>query len=108
MSFLMFYVTHPDEACARRIAGQLLDKKLIACANIFPVASAYWWQESVQHDHEWVSVLKTTPELEQSLEQAVAAMHPYDLPCILRFEVRANVAYEQWIRDSTKRVQADS
>ena len=104
MAFLMFYVTHPDEACARRIAESLLDEKLVACANIFPITSAYWWQESVQNDQEWVSILKTRPELEQALEQAVTALHPYEVPCILRFEVRANAAYEQWIRDSTKPV----
>jgi periplasmic divalent cation tolerance protein len=44
MAFLMFYVTHADEAAARRLADQLLERRLIACANIHPVSSAYWWE----------------------------------------------------------------
>lgn len=100
--FLLFYITHPDEATARRISEKLVAQRLAACANVFPIQSMYWWQDAVQQEGEWVSILKTTPELEQALEKAIMALHPYELPCILRFEVRANEAYENWIRESTK------
>ncbi|GAB4492328.1 MAG: divalent-cation tolerance protein CutA [Saprospiraceae bacterium] len=101
MAFLLFYVTHPDEATARRIAEHLVQKRLVACANIYPIASAYWWQGSVQHEGEWVSILKTRLELEQKLETEIQKIHPYEVPCILRYEVRANEAYEKWIISET-------
>lgn len=97
MAFLLFYITHPDEKSARDLSERLLNKRLVACANIFPVTSAYWWQGAIQHEGEWVSVVKTRLELEKNVEQEVQKIHPYKLPCILRFEVRANDAYEQWI-----------
>gem|GEM_PF-5063711 len=56
MPFLTFYITHPDEATARRIAGELVQERWAACANIFPIHSAYWWNGAVQNDAEWVSV----------------------------------------------------
>lgn len=102
MPFITFYITHPDEACARRITEHLLQERLIACANIFPVSSAYWWNGAIQNDSEWVSVVKTTVGLERELERAVEAIHPYDTPCIMRFETRANAAYEKWIQDSVR------
>jgi periplasmic divalent cation tolerance protein len=101
MPFLLFYITHPDETTARQIASQLVTRRLAACANIFPISSAYWWQGAVQEEGEWVSVLKTRLELESALEQAVQELHPYEVPCILRFEVRANEAYERWVEEST-------
>ncbi|MBK8194368.1 MAG: divalent-cation tolerance protein CutA [Lewinellaceae bacterium] len=101
MPFLLFYITHPDEQTARSIAEFLVKRRLVACANIFPVTSAYWWQQNIVHEGEWVSVLKTQPALEQHVEEAVRAQHPYEAPCILRFEVRANAEYEQWIVDET-------
>lgn len=101
MAFILFYVTHPDEATAQRIATQMVELRLAACANIFPIASAYWWNGAVQQENEWVSVLKTRPELEPRLEEAIRQIHPYEVPCILRFEVRANGDYEKWIADST-------
>jgi periplasmic divalent cation tolerance protein len=99
--FLIFYITHPDEATAKRIADELLERRLAACANIFHIQSAYWWEGAVQHDGEWVSLLKTRTDLESALEVAVRELHPYQTPCIMRYEVRANAAYEQWIIDST-------
>lgn len=101
MAFLLFYVTYPDEATAQQIATEMVEKRLAACANIFPVSSAYWWHGAVQQENEWVSVLKTRPELEFHLEEAIKQIHPYEVPCILRFEVRGNAAYEKWIVGST-------
>lgn len=102
MAFLLFYVTHPDEATARQIATQMVERRLAACANIFPISSAYWWNGAVQQENEWVSVLKTRPELEMHLEETIKQIHHYEVPCILRFEVRANEDYEKWILDSTE------
>lgn len=101
MAFLVFYVTHPNEETARRIAGRMVEERLAACANIFPIQSAYWWHGAVQHEGEWVSILKTRTELETALEQAIRKVHPYEVPCIVRYAARANTDYEQWIRDST-------
>jgi periplasmic divalent cation tolerance protein len=105
MPFLCCYITHPDEAAARRMAEHLLTERLIACANIFPVTSAYWWQGAVQQENEWVSLVKTSLELEAALESAVQRMHSYEVPCIMRFEARANETYEQWIAASVKKEQ---
>lgn len=102
MVFLLFYITHPDEETARRIAGQVVEDRLAACANIFPVRSAYWWNGAIQHEDEWVTVLKTRLDLEAELEASIRALHPYELPCILRYEVRANTDYENWIVSATQ------
>mgnify|MGYP001293300106 CR=1 FL=1 len=101
MAFLLFYVTHPDEETARRISTHLVTRRLAACANIFPVSSAYWWEGAVQQEGEWISILKTRSELEARLEAEVRTQHPYQTPCILRIEVRANADYEKWIVEST-------
>lgn len=105
MPFLLFYLTHPDEATARRVTDHLLERRLVACANIFPVASAYWWQGAIQGEGEWVSVVKSPLALEAAVEAEVLKIHPYETPCITRFEVRANAAYEKWIADSCPTVE---
>ncbi len=102
MSFLLFYVTHPNEETARHIAEKVVEDCLAACANIFPIRSAYWWNGAVQQENEWVSVLKTRLDLETDLEASIRGMHPYEVPCILRYEVRANTDYEKWIADATR------
>lgn len=103
-NMLLFYVTYPDEATARQISGALLAQKLIACYNLFPVASAYWWQGALQQDNEWVGLLKTVPEMEPSVEAAIRAIHPYETPCLMRLTVPANPDYEKWIRENIQAV----
>lgn len=102
MAFLIFHVTHPDEATARRIAEQVVRQRLAACANIFQIHSTYWWNGALQDEGEWVSLLKTSPERESALEAEIRKIHPYEVPCILRHEVRANEAYERWVREETQ------
>ncbi len=98
--FSVLYVTHPDEETARKLSRLLLEEKLIACANLFPIQSAYWWEGEVQTEGEWVSLLKTTSDLYPLVEQRLLKLHPYDTPCIIRTEVQANESYERWIRES--------
>ena len=102
MAFILLYVTHPSEAAARELGNRLLEEKRIACANYFPIHSGYWWQGAIQGDAEWASILKTVPEQWEALQERIASLHPYEVPCIIRIEAQANAAYEQWIRDSVR------
>ncbi len=101
MSFLIFYITHPDEFTARHIGQKMVELRLAACANYFPIQSSFWWQNNIQTESEWVSLLKTAHELSEELEHAIQTVHPYDVPCILRWEVQANEAYENWVHSET-------
>lgn len=100
MSFNFIYITHESEQAARTLTEALLQEKLIACANIFPITSAYWWQGAIAREGEWVSIVKTTLEKWESVKARIEALHPYEVPCIMRLEVEANEAYERWIRNS--------
>ncbi len=101
MAFLLLYVTHASEEEARRVAREMLEARLVACANIYPMESMYWWQGVIEQGPEWVSILKTSPERWEALEEALIRTHPYETPCIIKMEVSANQAYEDWIRAQT-------
>lgn len=96
---LLFYITFPDEAAARKTADLCVEKKLAACALCFPAQSRYFWEGQMQQEGEWVALLKTLPAAEQALETAVLSLHPYDIPCILRWPVAANASYQQWVEE---------
>ncbi|MBN8684806.1 MAG: divalent-cation tolerance protein CutA [Chitinophagales bacterium] len=104
MAFFICYVTHPDEACARRIGNAAVEQRLAACANYFPIGSAYWWDGAVQQEGEWVSLLKTSTARMPALEAFILSEHPYDTPCVMRLTANANIEYENWIEASTRGV----
>lgn len=98
MPFLLVYVTHPNEASAREMADQIVRGRLAACANIFPMHSEYWWLGKVETSDEWVTLFKTTQDGMEPLEARIIKLHSYEVPCIVRWEVKANTSYEDWIR----------
>ena len=102
MSFTLIYITTPNQQTAQDIAQQLVEKKLVACANIFPISSVYWWQGIVQSDEEVVLIVKTPNNLQAAVSKTVEQIHPYDTPCIMYWQVAANAKYEEWIHNSCK------
>ncbi len=102
MSFISIYITNKDEAAAQSIADHLIERKVVACANLFPIKSAYWWKGEIAKEEEWVALVKTVPEKWGHVCEIVENIHPYETPCIMKTEVEANLAYENWIRESVE------
>lgn len=96
----MFYVTHPSEEVAREIANTVVEEKLAACANVLPVGNIYWWEGDVKNGDEYVTIFKTTYKKAPYLEQKIEEIHPYEVPCIMRWEFQCNITYERWLRES--------
>lgn len=95
------YVTHESDLEAEKIIAVLLEKKLIACANVFPIQSYYSWKNKVKKETEVVSLLKTRPENLEKCIRIIKDIHPYETPCILQYQVEANEEYYHWLRQST-------
>ncbi len=99
MSFISIYITNATEQSAKDISSYLIEKKLIACANIYPVSSIYWWEGAIQQEPEWVALVKTTKEHWEKIKSEIEKKHPYEVPCIMKTEVEANESYEAWINE---------
>ena len=84
------------------MAEQLLNLKMIACVNYLPIEAAYWWQGEINSGEEFVTILKTRTENWAKLKAKIEQLHPYETPCIIKFNVEANQAYEDWIEAETR------
>ncbi len=100
MEIMVFYITCPDEATASSIIHQLIDHKLAACGNIFPVKSEYIWMNAYCNENEYVAWVKTMPAAEANIESMVKKIHPYETPCIMRWRVAVNEEYGKWVESS--------
>ena len=93
----LIYITCKDEREAEKISLHLLRKRIIACANIFPIKSAYWWKGKITKSNEHVMIAKTSNKNFKKLEFEVKKMHSYEIPCILRINASANKEYNEWM-----------
>ncbi|MDZ7730509.1 MAG: divalent-cation tolerance protein CutA [Natrialbaceae archaeon] len=90
------YCTVPP-AVADDIAETLVSERLAACVNRFPIRSTYWWEGSIEDEDEVAMLVKTTETAFPALCDRIEALHPYDVPCIERFDESEGLeAYLNW------------
>ena len=94
----LVYITCRDEKEAEKISMRLLKKRLIACANIFPIKSMYWWNNKIAKHGENVIIAKTSSKNFRKVENEVKKMHSYEIPCILKINAAANSDYWAWAK----------
>jgi periplasmic divalent cation tolerance protein len=87
---------------ARRIAEALVARRLGACAQISEIDSFFVWDGALRDTKEFRLLLKTTADRYDAVEQAILALHPYDLPAVhaIAFD-RVHAPYGAWIADSS-------
>ena len=87
---------------ARAIAGSLVERRLAAGAQLFPIDSIYRWQSEVVEDSEVVVLVKTRLDRFEAIRALVEEMHSYDVPPIVMLEMTAaNQPYLDWIDQNT-------
>ena len=90
MSVALIWSPFENEEAAAKAASQLLDERLVACANIVPgLRSLYVWHDERGEASECGALFKTTGAL---LDRAVARLceiHPYETPAITGWRVDA-------------------
>ncbi len=103
MNFSWIYVTAKDEDEARKIAQALLEKHLIACANMFSVKSLYWWKGAIEDESEVAMIMKTRNEHKDKIISEIKAIHSYEIPCIEFLSIEdGNPDFLRWIGEETK------
>lgn len=99
---LIGFITCSSAEEAQKIADSLLQKKLIACANIVKeINSSYWWKGKIEHAEEALLILKTHEGLEAKIIAEAKKVHSYELPSIEFIKAESYKGIEEWIKDST-------
>lgn len=98
------YTTFPDVMMAKSISAELLNRSLIACANIFPAHIAmYKWDGAVQQDDEIAVIYKTSGDKLNDLEKTYVELHPYDVPCFVAIDVDdGHEPFMKWVQTEVK------
>ena len=98
----MAYVTAPDRRTARGIARAIVERRLAACANLWPVESFYRWRGKREQASEFVIVFKTRAAIVPRLIREVRRMHPSKVPCIVSYPMGPALGeYLDWIDAET-------
>ncbi len=94
-----FYITCEKKKEARVISETLVERKLIACANIIDnVESIFSWNKKINRSKEALIVGKTMSKNVQKIIRLVKKIHSYENPCVIFFDIKnGNVDFLKWI-----------
>lgn len=100
---LVAFTTVPSAEAGSTLVRALVERRLVACGTVLPGAvSIYRWKGEVQQQDEALVMLKTTAARWRVLAEAVAELHPYEVPELIAVPAHAGLpAYLQWVSDET-------
>lgn len=99
--FSIIYITAGDMAEARMIGRKLVEERLAACANIFPITSIFRWKGSIDETNEFAIIVKTRSDKVKEIEKRVKEIHSYEVPCVVSFKIEEGlIDYLNWIDES--------
>jgi periplasmic divalent cation tolerance protein len=101
--FAIVMTTCGDKPNAELIATHLVEARLSACVQIFPIESIYRWEGEVQHANEWMLFCKIKSNDYAKVEEAISAAHTYTNPEIVEVGIENGAqAYLAWIASATR------
>ena len=104
MSVVSVYVLFANDEEAERIGRTAVEERLAACINILgPVRSIYRWQGEVESADEVAAILKTSLVQVDALMTRIAALHSYELPCIVTWPIDKVLGdYADWVEANVR------
>ncbi len=100
---IVVVTTVGTRAEARAMARTLVERQLVACAQIAEIESFYRWDGGTRDDGEFRLWLKTVPGRYDAVEAAIRDLHPYELPAIYAMPVGPiDAAYATWVEGASR------
>jgi len=102
--YLQVQTSTDSRAEAMELAHDAVAARLAASAQVAgPVASTYWWEDSLERAEEWLVMLKLPADRYQQLADFLTERHSYDEPEIVATPiVTGSPAYLSWIEEETR------
>jgi periplasmic divalent cation tolerance protein len=99
--FSIIYITAGSMDEAKSIGRTLVEERLAACANIFPITSIFRWKDKIDEAGEFGIIVKTRTDKMKDIENRVRQIHSYEVPCIVSFKIGSGSEdYLKWIEES--------
>lgn len=98
--YVQIITTTGKKEDAEKIASYLVERKLAACVQIVgPITSIYRWKENTETAQEWQCVIKSREDLYGKIEEAIKALHSYEVPEIIVVPIIAGSGdYLEWLQ----------
>ncbi len=103
--YCVILTTAGSQEEANRLADVLVSRRLAACVQIASIASTYLWKGKVNHDSEYLLLIKTAAKRYSEVEAAILENHSYEVPEIVQLPIVQGLdRYLGWVGESIEAV----
>jgi periplasmic divalent cation tolerance protein len=103
MKMAIFYLTCASEEEADEISQVLLDKRLVACAKKFPIASTFHWKGKIEEDEEVLVLFESAEENFEKADAEIKKLHSYETYIFYSVPVsQMSKGMEKWLEEELK------
>ena len=85
--FYIIKTTYPKLSQSKKLANNLLTKKLSACVQFSKIESSFLWENKICHENEILVTIKAKANLYKRIEKEILEDHPYEIPQIIAIEI---------------------
>lgn len=83
---------------AKRLGKMMIEKKVAACIDMWPMQSMYMWEGKLEDREETMLLITTLESKLQDVQDHIAENHTYSVPLIAGVDVRRiNHDYKEWM-----------
>src|SRR3989344_7594878 len=95
---IIIFTTATNRKQAVEIGDKLLREKTIACYNLVPIQSKYWWKGKTVEDNEILMLIKTRKENFRRVEKTILENSIYETPEVIAIKPsKVNNKYLDWL-----------
>ncbi len=95
---VFIYSTCQNVEEARKLSKLIVERKIAACVNAWPIESCYTWEGKMKCENEYALLIKTNESKVQDVEDLIQQNHSYSTPIVAAVDVRrVNRAYKEWM-----------
>lgn len=95
---VLIYTTCRDVAQAKELGKKILNARVAACVNIWPMESIYPENGAMKEDTEAVLMIKTSESKMAEIEAFLEKYHTYSVPFVGAIDIRRiNLKYREWM-----------
>ena len=104
MDALLMISTAGSMKEARKIARNLVEERLAACANVIPgVSSFFYWKGRLCQEKEALILVKTMNHQAKKIIDQIKKLHRYEVPEVIFFRVdKGEKNYLKWMEKMVK------
>ena len=89
---------------ALRIGKGLLEKRLIACYNLWSIESSYWWKGEILEEPETMMLLKTQARHFDEVSNYIKKKSGYEVPDIFTLNPGQTIkSFDNWVEEETNK-----